>query len=147
MTSAIHRLVYHSKNRIAGPLGDIANEVDVILSAARRNNPPLGITGALVFNAGFFAQVLEGPSAGIETIFEKIQIDQRHNDVQVLAFEAVESRAFALWSMAYLGRSPQALDLFGHIGEETGFTTARVEGGRLFKIVHDLAIEEEARVA
>ena len=51
-----------------------------ILRTSRRNNAEVGVTGALMFNGGAFAQVLEGPRRGVESTFERIQRDQRHGD-------------------------------------------------------------------
>ncbi|ABD86069.1 BLUF domain-containing protein [Rhodopseudomonas palustris] len=147
MDPKLYRLVYFSKNRILGGPSSIAIEVESILHAAQRNNARLDITGALIFNTGIFAQVLEGPRDGVEAIFEKIQQDTRHGDVQVLAFDITKERTFAQWSMGFFGRSREGHDLFGHIAVATGFTTARIEGARLFQIVRDLAFEEESRVA
>ena len=145
MPDKLYRCVYYSKNLIVGGPKQIAIEVDSILAAARRNNPQIGITGALVFNRGIFAQVLEGSSPAVEAIFEKIQRDQRHGDIQVLEFAAASERVFEGWSMAFLGRSREDQDLFGHFGRETGFSTERIEGKRLLQVIRTLAFEEEAR--
>jgi hypothetical protein len=143
----LHRLVYLSRNKISGGPARIAAEVQSILAAAERNNPRLELTGALIFNAGIFAQVLEGPRSSVEQTFEKIQQDHRHGDVQVLAFNPTEKRVFAKWSMGYFGQSREGQDLFGHIAKATGFSIDNVEGQRLFKIIRDIALEEEARAA
>jgi hypothetical protein len=146
MTSGLHRLVYYSRNRITGTPAEVAAEVDAILASAQRNNSLIDVTGALIFNAGIFAQVLEGARRDIEVTFERIQRDERHGDVQVLAFEEVESRGFPSWSMAFVGRSREGQNLFAHIGEATGFEAKRMEGGRIFRIMCAIAMEEEARV-
>ena len=83
MTSDLHRLVYCSRNRIPGAATEISAEIDVILAASQRNNLRFGVTGALIFNTGAFAQVLEGACPDVESTFERIQCDQRHRDVQV----------------------------------------------------------------
>lgn len=127
MPSELYRCVYYSKNLIAGGPARIAEEIESILAAARRNNPTLQVTGALVFNRGLFAQVLEGPCPSVESLFEKISRDERHGDIQVLAFRAVPERLFSNWSMAFLGRSREDENLFGHIGPQTGFSTERLE--------------------
>lgn len=147
MPSGLYRCIYYSKNRIDGGRTRIASEIESILAAARRNNPPLSVTGALVFNRGLFAQVLEGPCPSVEKVFEKILRDPRHGDVQVLGFEAARERMFSNWSMAFLGQSREDQNLFGHIGPQTGFSTERIEGDRLLDIVRNLAFEEEARAA
>lgn len=147
MTPTLYRLVYYSRNRIPGTPTEVAAEVERILQASQRNNARAGITGALIFNAGIFAQVLEGARRAIEITFERIQRDARHGDVQVLAFEAAADRGFPSWSMAFVGRSKEGHDLFGHIGESTGFEAKRLEGERIFAIMRAIAIEEEARSA
>ncbi len=140
----LYRLVYFSRNRIAGSAAGIATEIDDILTAARRSNPLLGLTGALVFNSGIFAQVLEGPQQGIEALFEKIQRDPRHGDVHILAFEKVAQRQFPSWSMAFIGRSREGEDLFGHLGDATGFEAKRLESERVLTLMKSIALEEEA---
>jgi hypothetical protein len=147
MTTNLCRLVYFSRNHIKGTAAEVAAEANVILESARRNNALCGITGALIFNAGIFAQVLEGDRRDVELTFERIQRDTRHGDVQVLAFEEVPNRGFPSWSMAFLGRSREGENLFGHIGEATGFEVKRMEGERIFEIMRAIAIEEEARTA
>ncbi len=49
----------------------MAAELHSILLSARTNDAPASVTGALLYNSGNFAQVLEGPVAAVERIFEK----------------------------------------------------------------------------
>jgi hypothetical protein len=147
MTTNLYRLVYYSRNRIQGTAAEVTAEVDAILESAQRNNAPLGVTGALIFNAGIFAQVLEGDRQDVGLTFERIQRDTRHGDVQVLAFEEAAVRGFPSWSMAFVGRSREGENLFGHIGEATGFDAKRMESERIFEVLRAIAIEEEARAA
>jgi hypothetical protein len=143
VTEALYRLVYYSRNLIPGEPADIAAEIGSILQSARRNNAPLGVTGALIFNSGVFAQALEGPRKNIEEIFERIQRDQRHSDVQVLAFEETPERKFPNWSMAFIGRSVEGRNLFSRIGEATGFESGRMEGERVLETINSIVAEEE----
>lgn len=101
---SLFRLVYASRNLV--PMAEAEAEIADILAKARRNNPPLGVTGALLFSAEAFVQALEGGMDAVEQVFERIQCDLRHTDVVVLEAGAVEARAFAAWSMAYAGRQP-----------------------------------------
>ena len=49
-----------------------------------------------------------------ETLFEIIQMDERHADVTVLHFEPLEERNFADWSMALAGiENTSSLELEG----------------------------------
>lgn len=143
MTDGLHRLVYFSRNLIPGKPAEIAAEIESILESARRNNAPLGITGALIFNSGVFAQVLEGARHNLERTFEIIQRDRRHSDVHVLAFEETPDRRFPSWSMAFVGRSVEGKALFSRIGEATGFEARRMEGERVLDIIGSIAVDEE----
>jgi hypothetical protein len=147
MNDDLHRLVYYSVNRIRGSSEEIAGSIAEILASSQANNARVGLTGALIFNAGIFAQVLEGRLGEIEKTFERIQRDVRHGDVQVLAFEQVAARGFPSWSMGFVGQSRHAEDILGQIGRDTGFEAKRLEGERIFQIMHDIAIDEESRAA
>jgi hypothetical protein len=144
MSENIHRLVYYSKNTVPGDAGALANEITSILAASRINNHWVGVTGALMFNAGCFAQVLEGPANAVEGVFERIQQDDRHGQVSLLAFDPVQVRAFENWSMGFVGSSISDATQYAAISQDTGFDPARMTGEALFETLHRLAMEEEA---
>ena len=102
MNSDVFRILYCSRNLIEGAPALQFSEIDQILTTARTNNSLHQVTGALLFNSGYFAQVLEGPRLAIERIFEKIQRDQRHGEVTVLESGQTARRDFPDWSMAYV---------------------------------------------
>ncbi len=94
----LRRVVYVSH---ALPGGADEALLSDILAASRRNNPRVGVTGALVYSGRRFAQVLEGPAEAVESVFETIQCDPRHDSIAVLEVSSPEGRAFADWSMAF----------------------------------------------
>ncbi|MDB5713555.1 MAG: blue light sensor protein [Sphingomonadales bacterium] len=143
MSENIHRLVYYSKNTVPGDASALANEITSILAASRVNNHRVGVTGALMFNVGCFAQVLEGPADAVEDIFERIQQDDRHGQVSLLAFDPVPVRAFENWSMGFVGSSISDATQYAAISQDTGFDPARMTGEALFETLHRLAMEEE----
>ncbi len=143
MTSAVHRLVYYSQNRLKGSAVENAQHIDRILASSRRNNALVEVTGALMFNASFFAQVLEGPQQAVEATFERIQQDPRHGDVSLLSF-APNPRAFGAWSMAFVGRPGTEGTNFATIGDESGFDPSILSGEKVFRILIDRLLEEEA---
>jgi len=147
MSDDLCRLVYYSHNRIPGGRQKLAEEVAHILATSQTNNVRSDITGALIFNSGVFAQVLEGPRRAVERTLETIQRDTRHGDVQVLYLDAVEKRVFPSWSMAYVGRSREDQDLFGRLGEMSGFEERHLTGERIFEIIRQIAEEEELLAA
>jgi hypothetical protein len=143
VSDTLHRLVYCSRNRIAGSADKVANSVRSILVAARRNNVRIDVTGALMFNAGCFAQVLEGPRAAVENLFERVQQDPRHGDLKVLDFGSVERRGFAHWSMAFVGGSAEDAACFSGIARESCYDPSCMTGEALLEALHRLALEEE----
>ena len=142
-----HRLVYYSRNTIAGSAPEIAAEIGHILATSRRNNSALGITGALIFDAGCFAQVLEGPRAALEQTFERIQRDMRHAAVVVLEYAPVEARAFPHWSMAFVGENVPPREAFEPLGTENEFDPAQLTADEILQKLHGLVREEEAAAA
>lgn len=141
MSRNLHRLIYHSRNLIDGPPGALLNEIEGILRVSRRNNALAGITGALMFNSGSFAQILEGPSAPVFDLFERIQRDERHADATLLFFGQVATRAFPHWSMAFVGQSATEERLFAGVNAGSDFDDDLILAdhlfGRLYALVHD----------
>ena len=141
--SDLYRLVYASKNLLQGAEAETATEIQQILEASQRNNTKVGVTGALMFNDGAFAQVLEGPRRGVEETFERIQRDARHGDVTVLQCGPAQSRGFEHWSMAFVGQSAKGQARFSNLAAASGFDLSRLSGDSVFAMLHGLVLEEE----
>lgn len=71
-----------------------------ILGASRRNNPPLGVTGMLLYLDGGFLQVLEGREETLSALLNKIAADKRHWNTQILLKRTAEP-VFSDWSMGF----------------------------------------------
>jgi len=82
-----------------------------ILASARRNNPPLAITGMLLHADGGFLQVLEGEEDTVSALYGRIAADKRHWNTHVLMKRAAE-RAFGEWSMGFHRLSQSDGDMF-----------------------------------
>lgn len=134
---ALYRLVYVSRNDIDGNDDRIGDEIRHILQTARRNNVEKCVTGALMFNSGCFAQVLEGPHDAVQDIFERIQCDTRHSHVSILAFEEVPDREFEHWSMAYVEADRGPVECFRDIRWESGFDDGKLSGERVFELLRE----------
>lgn len=143
MSEANYRLVYYSRNHIGGDDAAFAANVDQILASSRTNNGRDNITGALLFNSGCFAQVLEGPLDKVEAAFERIQQDERHGEVSLLAVDPIAARSFPNWAMGYVGSSSAEAKRFFGIGEESGFNPANLSGDQVHSLLKDLAMAEE----
>ena len=140
----IHRLVYYSRNRIRGDALALSSEIEQILATSRVNNEAVGISGALMFNAGCFAQVLEGAREALEDTFERIQQDARHGDVSLLAFNPSPHRVFDTWSMGFVGASVEDSARYGAVADASGFDPSRMTGEAILEALHRLALEEES---
>ncbi|KAA9009752.1 BLUF domain-containing protein [Histidinibacterium aquaticum] len=93
----IYRLIYVS---LAHPRFGI-DHLDDILSSSRRNNTPLGVGGLLIYHAGRFFQVLEGPKPAVLGRFNRILADWRHWEVAMVDAVPAATRVFDGWGMGY----------------------------------------------
>ena len=144
MTDDLCRLVYYSRNHLQGSAEDVAAGIRHILSVSQVRNVQVGVTGALMFNGGCFAQILEGPREAVEATFERIQRDDRHGDMTLLDLADIKVRGFPGWSMAFVGREADAHARFGGLGDESGFDPTRMTGEHIFDVLSRLVLEEEA---
>jgi hypothetical protein len=99
------RVVYYSTYNISPGANDVAADLKQILASAIRSNSESGITGGLIFNRKFFAQVLEGDEAVVTQTYARIYKDRRHKDVVVAEKKQVGERLFGKWSMGYAGNT------------------------------------------
>ncbi|MFK7857960.1 MAG: BLUF domain-containing protein [Granulosicoccus sp.] len=144
MSGSISRLIYISSNRIRGDDASVRMAIDSILDSARIANAQADITGALMFNKGRFAQILEGRRVDIEETFERIQYDDRHSDVVILSFEKVVARSFSFWSMGYVGENQQMSEVFDSIRNTSGFVASDIPAERIFTLLRESLIEAES---
>jgi len=74
-------------------------------------NTSMGITGALIFENNRFGQVIEGPRAQIEDLWEKIQKDTRHKNIHLIDSRPIVQRSFSKWTMVFQGSEEVAKKL------------------------------------
>ena len=139
----LHRLVYYSKNTIMGLAEEVRSAVDQILATSQRNNAAVGVTGALMFTDGLFAQVLEGKRAAIESVFERIQLDERHGEVRLLSFGPADARVFSAWAMAFVGQADDGVTHFGHYAADSNFEFGAADGDQITSQLRALLLDEE----
>jgi hypothetical protein len=90
------RLIYKSRSTADYPSNE---EIRAITETATRNNADKGITGLLVLSGNQFLQVLEGPYAEVNALFGRIMRDERHEQIELITFEALETHYFDNWHM------------------------------------------------
>lgn len=94
----LRRIVYTS--RAVG--SNLRSDREAIFAASRRNNGIDGITGILWAEADRYLQLLEGSPEAVESAFERISADPRHNEIAVLDQGSFPTRLFPEWAMAGL---------------------------------------------
>ena len=92
------RLLYIS--RAAGAI--TSTVTGSILESARVHNRVAGITGVLCQGQGLFIQILEGERRAINRLYATLIKDKRHQDVELISIEEIETRKFPNWSMAHV---------------------------------------------
>ena len=83
--------------------GAAPDTVVTIARQARRNNERTGITGLLVFDGEYFAQLMEGPTDAVVTVADLMAADPRHAKMEVLhSAPTSQPRRFPAWRLGYL---------------------------------------------
>lgn len=134
----MYRLIYKSraKQQIDWEL------VKELINKSEENNQDAGITGVLLATATHFLQVLEGSYDEINALFMRIVRDLRHDQVQLIAFDCIESRLYGGWAMHAVGifdfNQELIDDLIGQYGEEEGSVRFPVEDWKVLALISDL---------
>ena len=92
-----HCIVYFSKSVESFD----ENDLRIILQKSHQNNSRMGITGVLLYVRGSIIQVLEGEKTAVETLYNRIEQDSRHTNVDQVLSRPVAQRLFGSWSMGY----------------------------------------------
>jgi hypothetical protein len=110
----IYTIVYRSVPVFSGSVARYLSEIDSILATARRRNAEVSVTGAMLFNEDWFVQLLEGNEADVRATFDRIAVDTRHDEVQILFDSTTSTRHFPEWSMAFVGDAVAIRKRFAH---------------------------------
>lgn len=110
----IRQLLYRS-----GQLYEFtAQDMIRLLLQSREHNGRRGISGMLLMRDGLFMQLLEGPAAAVEDLFERISADPRHVGVEMLARVDRAAPLLGRWRMGW-AEAP--------LGEDEGPTFAGLD--------------------
>lgn len=92
-----YQLVYYSDATKAFQPDDLV----ALLNVSIKNNQSQGITGCLLYGKGKFIQLLEGPEEKVKALYEKISVDPRHDNIQLVTEMLVNDKLFPDWSMGF----------------------------------------------
>jgi diguanylate cyclase (GGDEF)-like protein/PAS domain S-box-containing protein len=99
---ALHFMIYVSEavETMSGPA------LDALLKKPRDFNRNSGITGCLLYQDGYFMQMLEGRREVLFALMEKIAADPRHSKVHIVMEGQARRRVFLDWGMALRDLTP-----------------------------------------
>ena len=82
------------------------HEIPELLQHGRIANARQEITGMLLYIAGSFLQLLEGPPETVDAVVGKIRLDKRHAQLTVIARESIPERTFEGWTLMHKTLDP-----------------------------------------
>jgi hypothetical protein len=102
--SQLIRIIYISRSTFTPTMSNAVIEPNVarILAKSRINNRRNGLVGVLYFGDGCFFQCLEGEQSAIDTLYARLQSDERHKDIQLLSRENISALSYAGWVMKFV---------------------------------------------
>lgn len=77
-------------------------EIQKVLSYSRNWNNENNITGILLYSDGNFFQVLEGDKELLESLFSRVRIDKRHQNVMVIFEKEVSLPKFESYQSDFI---------------------------------------------
>jgi hypothetical protein len=85
-------------------------EIENILASCKKNNPPLMVTGVLLYSETKFIQLVEGDAKVIMPLYDKIKKDPRHSSPIMISYGPIKEKSFPSWHMATKNISKNAVD-------------------------------------
>lgn len=137
------RLTYYSHNLIVESGAKLTQELKSILESCSRNNPPNGISGALLFSQKYFAQILEGDRKAVTATFNRIAKDPRHTDIVILKAAPIDERTFSNWAMTFAGQSDAVDKLYNKYSPQQEFNPAKMTAHSLEGLIEELVANDK----
>ena len=135
----LHRMVYYSENKIRDLGLSLPKEMRAIIQSGQKNNPPAGLTGALLFNEQYFAGVLEGDRRRVSAALMRISRDKRTTNVTILSVTSVHERMFDGWDVAYAGHSEDIDRIYMRHGIVVGLDPARMSAESMLALIRSIS--------
>jgi hypothetical protein len=131
------RIIYISRSTFKSVKSSNAIEPNVarILAKSRINNRRNGLVGVLYFGQGCFLQCLEGEQSAVDTLYAKLQLDDRHTDIKLLSRESIDAVSYTDWAMKFVPVEKQMMQLLQE-GGYSSFDPYRFDAVMLQKVMH-----------
>ena len=97
VTSDLCQLIYLSHITATGLSN--SSTLNDIAEVANRLNKIDDITGILCYGNGYFFQCVEGTEQALTNLKNRLLVDDRHKDLKIFDFSAIDERRFEGWSL------------------------------------------------
>jgi|GEM_PF-3525480 len=77
------------------------DEILNILTHSWKYNHNSYISGMLVYDQGYFMQLIQGPIATIDKLYARISADVRHTDIKLIGEELLHERNCSGWGIGF----------------------------------------------
>ena len=94
----LQQLVYTSLMKTKNTA--LAADIDEIIESSQSKNEESAISGCLMISGQRVVQFLEGPTSAVSELYQKISVDQRHEEVIELYRGRSAKREAGEWPMA-----------------------------------------------
>ncbi len=85
------------RSRATEPFSE--EQLEQLLISSQTNNHKSGLTGLLLYDQGRFFQWIEGQPDQLADVWDAIQKDTRHTDIELMGQQAIPLRFFGDWDM------------------------------------------------
>lgn len=111
-----------------------------IISTAKKNNQKDDITGCLLYQKPYFAQVLEGVSNDLIKLLDKLKCDTRHKNMKISGLISIHERTFGEWYMSLASKDPLSTEFLRiNLGLDS-FDPSKVRDEDLFNLIKKVKI-------
>ena len=133
---ALYRLIYVSQALTGLEYPDLVN----ILEKSERNNKSAGVTGMLAFGDSMFLQLLEGSRRVVSQTYNRILLDKRHFNAELIDFSEIDHRDFGLWSMraVQISNQPEIRELILKYSSSSTFSPISMTGTQSLNFLREL---------
>ena len=107
----IFRAVMMSRAKVALGIGALNGELGRIIACSMMSCVDRQLTGALVWDSGYFMQVLEGDPDHLGDFMETVARDSRHQDYHQLEFVQAMRREYQTWGVGASRAGPEPATL------------------------------------
>ncbi|MFK8036137.1 MAG: BLUF domain-containing protein [Hyphomicrobiales bacterium] len=139
----LSRLAYYSLVSLDSSNASAFRQVRSVLETATQNNLESGLTGGLLFNPTYFAQVMEGDRQVISDTFCRIAQNPKHKNIVILDAQPISERIFKSWHVGFAGKSELAKKLYVKYGTKSQFDPSKMTASALVSFISELVVEED----